>query len=309
MASKESADLLNLYQGITRHLAEHPDASLEDFRRLLEHVGDVGAEPGATDYLEVDAGGVACLWAIPRGAREDTVLIGVHGGGYATGSRYSHRKLYAHLAKAMGCRALIVDYRRAPENPHPGPLDDVVSAYRWLLRQGIGADRIVIAGDSAGGALTIAAPLRGAEQGLPAPRALIAMSPWVDMEAKGATIESNAAKDALVSRGLLDGVIAGFLGPDGDPRDPLANVLYADLSALPPLYVQASADEALLADSERVVDRARAAGVDVTFETVPQMQHVFQFMAGNAPEADAAIRNLADWAVQKLGDEAVEASK
>lgn len=300
MASAESQDLFKLYRNITCHLAENPDSSIDDFRRLLEHVGDVGGEPGETDYLEADAGGIPSLWAIPKGARDDVVLLGIHGGGYATGSRYSHRKLYAHVAKAIGCRALIVDYRRTPENPHPGPLDDVVRAYRWLLESGFDAKHIIIAGDSAGAALALAIPLRCAEQDFPRPAMILAMSPWVDMEAKGATIESKADKDALVTRALLEGVIAGFLGPDGNPRDPLANLLYADLSMLPPFYVQASADEALLADSERLVARARSAGCDVTFETVPEMQHIFQLMAGNAPEADAAIHNLAHWAKARI---------
>jgi len=127
------------------------------------------------------------------------------------------------------------------------------------------------------------------------------LSPWLDMEATGAAFESNAQKDLIVSRDIIQAMAGMFLGEGGNRRDPLANPLYADLAGLPPMYIQTGADEALLDDSRALAELARKSGVDVTLEVVPEMQHVFQFLAGTAPEADAAIRRLADWIRPKLG--------
>jgi acetyl esterase/lipase len=130
--------------------------------------------------------------------RTGRVLLCAHGGGYVAGSMYTHRKLYAHVAKAIGCRALIVDYRRAPENVHPGPVNDMVRSYKWLLDQAIRPGHVSLIGDSAGGGLAVTAILRARDQCLPLPAATMALSPWLDMDATGETFETNVAKDLLV---------------------------------------------------------------------------------------------------------------
>src|SRR5689334_17175498 len=155
MPSKESGALKTFYGTLSAQLAANPEMPLDDLRRLFEHWGDVSGEPGGVDYIEVDAGGVPALWAVPKGAAQDRVILCAHGGGYVTGSMYSHRKLYGHVAKSIGCRALIVNYGRAPERVHPGPVDDCARAYRWLLDQGIKPNHIALIGDSAGGALAV----------------------------------------------------------------------------------------------------------------------------------------------------------
>jgi acetyl esterase/lipase len=214
---------------------------------------------------------------------------------------YTHRKVYAHVAKAIGCRALIVHYRRAPESIHPGPVDDMVTSYKWLLDQGIDPKHIALIGDSAGGGLAVTTILRAREKNLPLPAATMPLSPWLDMEAGGETFDTNRERDVLVTRDVI-GVMAGtFLGEGGDRKHPLANPLLADLRGLPPMYIQTGADEALLSDSRDLAEHARKAGVDVTLEVVPEMQHVFQFLAGVAPEADAAIAKLANWVRPRLG--------
>jgi acetyl esterase/lipase len=301
MASAEAEELKTLYRGMAALLEADPDMPLDKMRRAFEHMGDVTAEPGGVDYIETDAGGVPAMWATPKGSAQDRVLLCAHGGGYVVGSMYTHRKLYAHMAKAIGCRALIVHYRRAPENMHPGPVDDMVKSYKWLLDQGIQPRRVAVTGDSAGGGLTVATMVRARERGLPLPAAGLPLSPWLDMEAGGETYQSNAERDVLVNRDIIAGMVAAFLGENGDRRDPLANPLHADLKGLPPLYIQVGLDEVLLDDSRKLAQRARAAGVDVTLEEVPEMQHVFHFLAGYAPEADAAIRRMADWVRPKLG--------
>ena len=132
------------------------------------------------------------------------------------------------------------------------------------------------------------------------------LSPWLDMDATGETFETNAAKDLIVTRDLIQGMAGTFLGEGGNRRDPLANPLRADLKGFPPIYIQTGADETLLDDSRKLADLARKTGVEVTLEIVPEMQHVFQFLAGTAPEAVAAIRRLADWVRPKLGLRLVE---
>jgi acetyl esterase/lipase len=143
--------------------------------------------------------------------------------------------------------------------------------------------------------------LRAREKGLPLPAATMPLSPWLDMEAGGETFETNREHDVLVTRDVI-GVMAGtFLGEGGDRKHPLANPLLADLRGLPPMYIQTGADETLLSDSRDLAELARKSGVDVTLEVVPEMQHVFQFLAGVAPEADAAIAKLANWVRPRLG--------
>jgi monoterpene epsilon-lactone hydrolase len=139
MPSVQSKELKARYKGWVAVLAANPSMELDQMRRMFEHWGDVTAEPGGVDYVEVTAGGVPALWATPKGCAQDRVLLCTHGGGYVTGSMYTHRKVYGHVAKAIGCRALIVHYRRAPEHVHPGPVDDVIACYRWLLDHDVAA--------------------------------------------------------------------------------------------------------------------------------------------------------------------------
>jgi epsilon-lactone hydrolase len=301
MASQGAEELKAFMSNWAAMFAARPDMPLDELRAVFEHWGDVTAEPGGVDYIEVDAGGVPALSAVPKGYAQDRVVLCLHGGGYVTSSMYTHRKVYCHLAKAIGCRALIPHYRRAPEQVHPAPVDDAVTAYKWLLDQGIAPSHIALAGDSAGGALAVTTLLRARERNLPMPAATMPLSPWVDMELTGESLASNREKDVLVQKEVVEIMAATFLGDGGNRRDPLANPLYADLRGLPPMYVQVGGDETLLDDSRRLADRAKAAGVDVRLEIFPEMQHVFHFAAGNAPEADDAIHKLADWVRPKLG--------
>lgn len=143
--------------------------------------------------------------------------------------------------------------------------------------------------------------MRARERNLPMPAATMPLSPWVDMEITGESLSSNRDKDVLVQKDVVEVMAATFLGENGNRRDPLANPLYADLKDLPPMYIQVGGDETLLDDSSRLADRARKAGVDVRLDVFPELQHVFQFAAGHAPEADDAIRRLAEWVRPKLG--------
>jgi monoterpene epsilon-lactone hydrolase len=304
MASKESEALNTLYKGWVETLAKTPDLPIEDVRRLFEHWGDVTSEPRGVDYTEVDAGGIPALWAIPKGGATDSVLQATHGGGYVVGSPYSHRKLFGHIAKAVGVPVLIIDYRRAPEHLHPAPVEDAVRSYQWLLSEGFRPEKIGLIGDSAGGALAVTTLLLLRERGLPLPAASVPLSPWTDLLVTGPSVVSNHEKDHFVKRHVIDNLSAVYLGDDGTSaarRDPLASPLYANLSGLPPLYVQVGGDETLLDDAARLVDAARAAGVEVKYDVYPEQQHVFHFLAGTAPEATQAVQDIAEWLRPRLG--------
>jgi monoterpene epsilon-lactone hydrolase len=300
MASPQSDAIKELYAGWLAAMAAKPDMGLDEMRDLFEHWGDITGEPGAVDYVEVDAGGVSAMWALPHGCAEDRVALCTHGGGYVCGSMYTHRKMFGHIAKAIGCKALILHYRRAPEHTHPAAVEDAVTAYAWLLEQGYRPEHICTTGDSAGGALSTSVLLGIKARGLPLPVAALPMSPWYDPEGTGDSVVANADKDALVKPDVLKGMATTFLG-SASSKDPLANLLQADLAGLPPIYIQTGGDETLLDDSTRFAEKAKAAGIDVKLDVFPEMQHVFHFLAGRAPEADDAIRRMADWVRPKLG--------
>jgi epsilon-lactone hydrolase len=267
-----------------------------------ESWGDLTAEPREVDYLETEAGCRPAMWAVPKRGDSDRVLLCMHGGGFVSGSIYTHRKMYGHLAKAAGVRALLMGYRLLPDGGvYPEPALDVVAAYQWLLDQGTPAGRIAFAGDSTGGWLAVTAQLRAREQGLPLPAATLLLSPVADMEVSGESFATNRDKDPFFQRELVRGLAVSFLGEAGDPRDPLANPLCADLTGLGPIYIQAGGDETLLDDARRLGEHARKAGVDARLDVFPGMLHTFQMAAGRAPEADDAIRRMADWVRPKLG--------
>lgn len=300
MASVESLVIKDMYLGWLEEMGANPEMSLDELRDLFGHWGELTDEPDGVDYADVDAGGVKALWAIPEGCAQDRVVFCTHGGGYVVGSIDTHRKVFAHIAKAIGCKALILDYRRAPEHPHPAQVEDAVSAYSWLLGEGYEPRKICTTGDSAGGALCTSMLVAIRDQGLALPAAALPMSPWYDPEGTGDTLVSNAEKDCLVKAEVLAGMAEMFLGEES-PKDPLANLLEADLTGLPPIHIQVGGDEALLDDSLRFERLAVAAGVEISVEVFPEMQHVFHMMAGRAPEADEAINKQAKWVRPILG--------
>lgn len=277
-----------------------PKAPLEQLRALYDGFAALTAEPTGIIWTEVDAGGVPSIWAEASGGATDRVLQYVHGGGYVIGAAKYYRNLTGHLARAIGCRVLNVDYRLAPEHRHPAAVDDSTAAYKWLLDQGIDPKHIAIAGDSAGGGLTMATLLNIKKQGLPMPAAAMPISPWIDLECTGASMSTRATADLLVSAEMLRGMSEGFLQGQ-DSRDPLAAPLHGDLRGLCPLYIQVGDDETLLDDSTRLAKLASQAGVETRIDVFPEMQHVFQMAAGNMPEADDAIQRMADWVRPLLG--------
>jgi acetyl esterase/lipase len=266
--------------------------TIEERRALMDSFGQEA--PEGTTVTRVDAGGVPAEWVVAPEADENRVLLYVHGGAYCLGSLDSHRRLVSHLSTEVRARVLNVDYRLAPEHPFPAAVDDAVAAYRWLLGQGIGADRIAIAGDSAGGGLTLATLLALRDAGDPLPAAAVPISPWTDLEGTGESMRTRAAVDLMIQTERLKET-ADFYANGADFRHPHMSPLHGDYKGLPPLLIQVGDAEVLLDDATRVAAIATAAGVDVTLEVWDEMPHVFQAFVGLLPEADEAVARIGEW--------------
>ncbi len=224
-----------------------------------ERIGDSTTEPAGVTYDGVVAGGVPAQWVTPDGADPGRVLLYFHGGGYCFCSMHSHRKLVGHLAKAARGRAVNVDYRLAPEHPHPAALTDALAAYRWLLGTGVEPGNVVVAGDSAGGGIALALLVQARDEGVPLPAAAVLCSPWVDLAMTADSITTRAEVDVRQDPAGTKWCARLFLA-GRDPRDPSASPLYADLAGLPPLYIQAGDWDILVDDAHRLAARARRCG-------------------------------------------------
>ena len=268
------------------------DAPLEEMRSDFE--GMAFPAPDDVTLEAVDAGGVPAEWLTAPGADAERAVLYLHGGGYAIGSLRSHRKLASDVSRAARARVLLLDYRLAPEHPHPAALDDSTAAYRWLLGQGLEPRRLAVAGDSAGGGLTIATLVSLRDAGSPLPAAGVCISPWVDLSCTAASFTENADLDPMVSRTLLQRMGSWYLC-DLDPRTPLAAPLHADLSGLPPLLIHVGGTEVLRDDAVALADRARAAGVEVTLGVWPEMMHVWHVFCGRVPEASQAMEEVGNF--------------
>jgi monoterpene epsilon-lactone hydrolase len=255
---------------------ENPDVA--EVRSQFEKMGAFlgGAPDGKCE--KVDAGGVPAEWVTAPGCDPMRAVLYLHGGGYVIGSINTHRRLAYDISAASGARVLVIDYRLAPEHPFPAAVDDAATAWRWLLQQRFATSRLAIAGDSAGGGLTLATLVNLRDQKLGLPACAVAISPWVDLEGVGDSITARAAQDPMVQKdGLL--WMAGLYLNGKDAKTPLAAPLHAELKGLPPILVQVGTAETLLDDATRLAEKLHAAGVDVRLAIWPNMLHVFPLFA------------------------------
>lgn len=288
MASQELSGIIEMLRA--RPISANP--SVEEMRAGIEMLCAVFPAPADVRVEAVHAAGVPAEWVTAPGATADRIILYLHGGGYVIGSVRSHRELASRLSRSAAARVLVIDYRLAPEHPHPAAVEDAVAAYDWLLAQGVSPGRIVVAGDSAGGGLTVATLVALRDAGRPLPAAGVCLSPWVDLEGIGESMTAKAAVDPMVQADALKRMAGMYLG-QLDPRTPLAAPLYAELSRLPPLLIHVGSAETLLDDSTRLAERARKAGVDVTLEVWEDMIHVWHVFAAMLPEARQAIEGIA----------------
>lgn len=259
-------------------------------------------EARGVSYESVTANGVPAIWALPHVEVAGSAVLYTHGGGFIGGGIESHRKLAAHIAAASGRRTLLIDYRLAPEHLYPAALDDSAAALDWLIDQGHAPARIGLVGDSAGGLLATRLGVVRAQKGMPQVGAIAAMSPYYDLEGKGEAFDRNRAHDPIASREGIVQNLAAFLPEGAKATDPDVNVLHADLTGLPPVFVSFGGHEALADGGTMFAERARAAGVEVVTEVLDEMDHVPQFLVGYAPEATASVDAIGAFLRRHLGD-------
>jgi epsilon-lactone hydrolase len=244
-------------------------------RQRLDEVGSVWPVADDVSLEAVDIDGVPGEFSIVTGRDPSRVLLFFHGGGYCSGSILSHRRMVTEAGRAGGVRTLAVGFRLAPEHPFPAAYDDALTAWRWLRKQRIAADRIVVGGDSAGGGLTVALASRLRDAGEDLPACLWLASPWTDLTMSGASLATKDAVDPLIHKAYL-GELADAYVPAGMARtDPRISPLFADLRELPPTLIQVGSAETLLDDSVRLAGAAGAASVAVTLEIWPDMIHAW----------------------------------
>jgi len=285
MASEQNKKVIELIKSRPMN----PKASIEQRRAGMEKI----SERVASDVVctPTEAGGIGAEWVVAPGAALDRAILYLHGGGYVTGSIVTHRATAARISRASGARVLVIDYRLAPEHPFPAAVDDATAAYKWMLAQGLKPSRIAVAGDSAGGGLTLATllALRDAKQPLPA--AAVAISPWTDLEGTGESIKTKADRDPMVAMGNLN-ESAKMYYAHNDPKHPLISQIHADFHGLPPLLIQVGEAEILLDDARRVAKLAKSHGVQVELEEWDEMVHVWHAFAKILPEGQQAIDKL-----------------
>jgi epsilon-lactone hydrolase len=250
------------------------------------------SSPVSAAVEPVLAGAIACEWVRPAATRRDAVIVYLHGGGFRVGSPASHREMVARLAEAAGIQALVVDYRLAPEHLLPAAVEDAVAVITWLEKSGLPAERIALAGDSAGAALALGAMVARLQQGRSSPAVAYLMSAWTDLTASGGSYQSRAALDPIHQRPMILAMARGALGPGVTAEDPRLSPLRAGaeiLRALPPMLMQVGERETLVSDTEDFAARAGAAGAFVRSEIWPGMIHVFQQFPDELPEARESV--------------------
>ena len=283
--SKEQRDALDQ---LTRHSPLDLGGDVPEQRAIFEKMIASIPLPGDVVTTQGSLGGIPVVNVDVVGVESDDVIFYIHGGAYAVGSAAASAGLASDIVRRAGARAISVDYRLAPEHPYPAAVNDTVAAYRALLET-VPAARIAMAGESAGAGLTVATLVALKMAGLPQPASAVMFSPWADLTLSGDSMKSKATVDPALTPAGLRLRAADYAG--GDLADPLVSPVFADLTGLPPLLIQAGSHEILLDDATRLAAHAAAADVRVTLEVTPGVPHVFQAFAALLDEAGAALNS------------------
>jgi epsilon-lactone hydrolase len=273
------------------------DLSIEESRVYFDARGQEFPLPEGISIASVYVEGIPAEWVRAANANDESIVLYLHGGGYIIGSLISHRHLTCAISQASGTTVLALDYRLAPEHPFPAAVEDAVTAYQWLLNCGTKANRIVIAGDSAGGGLTIATLITLRDKGIDLPAAGVCISPWVDLtnSSEGFT----RVPDPMLTKTELDMMAQEYLQGQ-DAKTPLASPLFADLHGLPPLLIQVGTAEHLYDDSAGLEARAKEAGVDATLEVWEEMIHVWHYFHPMLKEGREAIARIGNFVKSQI---------
>ncbi|MTI79640.1 MAG: alpha/beta hydrolase [Firmicutes bacterium] len=276
------------------------NTSIINFRQECEKgAGRFGKIPNGIEISPVTINGISAEWILPHKGTKDKVILYTIGGGYVSGSCNDHRSIVAKIVEGSGVSMLLFEHRLAPEHPYPAALEDSVTAYRWLLGQGILPSDIMIVGESAGGGLCLATLLALRDQGIPLPAAAVALSPWTDLKLTGDSHRTKA-KVCLSPKGMSTVCSKYYVG-DNDPCLPWISPLYGDLHGLPPILIYVGEYETLLDDSVRFAEKAKAAGVDVTLNIGEGMIHCYPLLPSFIPEAREAMSNICSFIKTHIG--------
>jgi len=269
-------------------------------REGLEQLASLAKLPKDVSIKKVNINDIAANWISAPESNLNNIILYLHGGGYVEGSLASHQDLAMRIARASKSRVLLIDYRLAPEHPFPAALEDAVMCYRWLLeKEKIPPNKIIIAGDSAGGGLTLCTLIKLRDEGILLPVAAVCLSPWTDLAITGDSMKEDAKLDPWLKPSELYFMAELYIG-DNDPKNPFISPLYGELSGLPPILIHVGSAEILKSDSTRFAEKAKKAGVDITIEIWDEMIHVFQAFADWAPEGQEAINKIGEYIQSNL---------
>ncbi len=285
--SSWQSHIVKLYLHFNKITNNHNDP-IEKLRQAVENGARFSRCPKSVQSQIITIENIPAEWIIPPQADIHTAILYLHGGAYALGSIKSHRATAGQIAEAAKIRTLIIGYRLAPEYPFPAALEDVLIAYDWLRKNGY--EKIIIAGDSAGGGLALATVISLRDNQTPMPLLVMCISPLVDPEATGESVLTNAKHDPMLK--VDDIRVCRYYIGQSNPHNPLISPLYADFTNLPPIVIHVGSDEILLSDSTRLVEKARNAGVEVQIKIWQGMWHVFPFFSPFMPESLQAITEI-----------------
>lgn len=275
-------------------------ADVQRMRTVWHSLANTLWTASGVDVRKNEFAGMRAEWLTPEAPATRKAILYLHGGAYVFGNCTTHRQLVSYIARACGVRALVIEYRLAPENPFPAAIEDSLAAYRALRDEGYAAGDIILAGDSAGGGLVMALLLSLRDAGEEMPAGAVLLSPWLDLTASGESMQTRARRDPWFKPPDMP-IIATYYCAEDDYRNPLVSAVYADVAGLPPVYIQVGDDEILLSDSTRIAEKIEAAGGEVTLEVWPRMFHVFQVFVHQMPESREAIAKLVPFVRARLG--------
>ena len=294
MSGSLSARIIRAITGWYVKGIDAPKADPSAYRRRLDLLGKLLIPAFGVSSETTTVAGVHCEWLTPKETTPSKVMLYLHGGGYAMGSADSHRQFVGHIARAGQVRALVPEYRLAPEHKFPAGLNDCVSVYRALLADGVEPGDIIMAGDSAGGGLVVATLLNLRDAGDPLPDSALLFSPLLDGTRSGQSMQTRRDLDPWFTPEGIDVVFQHYCEPE-QLIDPLVSPVLGDMSGIPPLFIQVGDYEILLSDSERLAALQRDAGGEVEIEVWPGMWHVFPFNIHKMPESRRAIRRIGEY--------------
>ncbi|MBZ9646900.1 alpha/beta hydrolase [Sphingobium sp. 3R8] len=273
-----------------------PELTISELRTRFEMLAANFFKPAnGAEHVPTQIAGLVAEWIYPQGCDRTSVVLFLHGGGYGIGSIDTHRGIAGNIAVSAGVAGLVIEYRLAPEHTYPAAIDDAISAYSALLAKGFASDRIVVAGDSAGGGMALSLLMAARDRALPLPAGAVCLSPLTDLTHSGESVTSRASRDPFVSESGSRAYAHRYLGSSGDPHDPLASPLFGNFAGLPPILLLVGSEEVLHDDSTRVAAKLKAHGNTGAFEIWPDMIHVWPMFYEHYPEAKKAIARIGDF--------------